>query len=220
MKKYEEEEYLQISGIQHFSFCRRQWALIHVENLWKDNLRTIEGELMHERAHDKSVSELRGDLLTVRGMPVFSNELGVSGTCDVVEFRRSENGISLVGRPGTWLPYPVEYKRGRPKAEDADRLQICCQAMCLEEMLLIEIFEGSLYYGETRHREIVEFTPTLRDLVRSELAEMHKYSEQGYTPKVKTGNHCRACSINALCLPKLNKNLSATKYVAERFGED
>ena len=84
MKKYEEEEYLQISGIQHFSFCRRQWALIHVENLWKDNLRTIEGELMHERAHDKTVTELRGDLLTVRGMPVFSRTLGVSGTCDVV----------------------------------------------------------------------------------------------------------------------------------------
>jgi CRISPR-associated exonuclease Cas4 len=175
---------------------------------------------MHERAHDKTVTELRGDLLTVRGMPVFSRTLGVSGTCDVVEFRRSEKGIALVGRPGTWLPYPIEYKRGRPKTEDADRLQICCQAMCLEEMLLTEIFEGSLYYGETHHREVVEFTPTLRDLVQSELTEMHKYTEQGYTPKVRTGNHCRACSINELCLPKLNKNLSATKYVAEKFGED
>ena len=142
---YEEEEYLGLSGIQHFVFCRRQWALIHLEQQWADNLRTVEGELLHERAHDEGLSESRGDLLICRGLRVASPRLGISGACDVVEFHADPAGVSLAGRPGLWRPVPVEYKRGRQKEHDADELQLCAQAMCLEEMLACEIPRGFLY---------------------------------------------------------------------------
>lgn len=220
MSDFDEEDYLQLSGIQHFSFCRRQWALIHIEHQWKDNLRTVEGELLHERAHDEGTSEKRGDLLTVHGMRVSSRRLGVSGACDVVEFRRSDDGVPLSGREGRWQPYPVEYKRGLPKSENVDRLQLCCQAMCLEEMLAVDINEGALFYGEPRRREKVNFSMDLREAVLSILEEMHCYASRGYTPKVKIGAFCRACSLNELCLPQLCKNPSATEYVKKRLREE
>lgn len=210
---YSEDDYLQLSGIQHFSFCRRQWALIHLEQQWAENLRTVEGDILHERAHDESLAEKRGDILTVRGLRIQSPSLGVSGSCDVVEFLRDENGTELAGREGRWRPYPVEYKRGVSKETDADRLQLCCQALCLEEMLCCEIPEGALFYGETRRRERVALTDELRSEVRAMLAEMHEYQKRGYTPKVKPGPHCRACSLNELCLPKLCKNPSAKAYL-------
>lgn len=219
MIDYDEEDYLQLSGIQHFSFCRRQWALIHVENQWADNLRTVEGQLMHERVHDEKQSEKRGDLLVVRSMRVSSRALGVSGTCDVVEFHRSEQGIPLVGHEGKWDPYPVEYKRGMPKSNDADRLQLCCQAMCLEEMLVVDITEGALFYGEPRRRELVRFDSVLRKSVSEQLREMHEYLRRGYTPKVKTGSFCRACSLNEICLPKLLKKQSVEEYIRENVRE-
>lgn len=136
---YAEEDYLQLSGLQHFAFCRRQWALIHVENQWVENLLTVEGELLHTRAHDETQRELRGDVLTLRGLTVFSPSLGLSGKCDVVEFHADPAGISLQGEKGLWLPYPVEYKRGSPKVGNEDALQLCAQAMCLEETLCCSI---------------------------------------------------------------------------------
>ena len=125
---YSEEDFLQLSGIQHFAFCRRQWALIHLEDQWAENLRTVEGGLLHKRAHDEKQRERRGDTLILRDLPVFSSILGVSGKCDVVEFRTDPSGISLRGEEGMWRPYPVEYKRGRPKEHQADELLslICC----------------------------------------------------------------------------------------------
>lgn len=129
-----EEDLLQLSGLQHFAFCRRQWALIQIEQQWQENLRTVEGELFHRRAHDEQQRELRGNTLILPGLPVFSRTLGVSGKCDVVEFHADPGGVPLQGEEGLWLPFPVEYKRGAPKAHDADRLQLCAQAMCLEEM--------------------------------------------------------------------------------------
>lgn len=149
---YQEEDYLQLSGLQHFRFCRRQWALIHIENQWAENFRTVDGSLMHEKAHENGSSESRGDLLIVRGLAVHSSSLGVSGQCDVVEFRRNPDGILLQNREGLWQPFPVEYKRGKPKENNADSLQLCGQAMCLEEMLCCAIPEGALFYGETRRR--------------------------------------------------------------------
>lgn len=133
--QYPEEDYLMLSGLQHFHFCRRQWALIHIEQQWEENVRTVDGTLMHQRAHNSQLQESRGDLLIIRGMSIFSPSLGVSGQCDVVEFHRDPSGVSLHGREGTWKPYPIEYKRGRPKENQADALQLCGQAMCLEEML-------------------------------------------------------------------------------------
>ena len=117
---YPEEDFLQLSGLQHFKFCRRQWALIHIENQWAENLRTTDGAILHERAHDGNFAESRGDLLVTRDMRVFSPTLGVSGACDVLEFRRGSTGIPLKGRDGLWQPYPVEYKRGRPKEDSGD----------------------------------------------------------------------------------------------------
>ena len=216
---YREDDYLQLSGIQHFVFCRRQWALIHIENLWAENLRTTEGHLLHERAHDTSVREKRGDVIAVRGVSVSSPSLGVSGQCDVLEYHASPDGIPLPGTEGKWQPYPVEYKRGSPKVTDADRLQLCAQAMCLEEMLCCDVPEGALYYGETRHRETVAFTEELRRTVRDSLSEMHHLYEKGYTPRVKPSKSCNACSLKELCLPKLMKVRSVKAYLAEAMEE-
>ena len=194
---YSEEDFLQLSGLQHFRFCRRQWALIHIENQWAENYRTTDGAILHENAHDGAFTESRGDLLITRDMRVFSRTLGVSGACDVLEFRRGEIGISLKEREGLWQPYPVEYKRGKPKAGTEDALQLCGQAMCLEEMLCCEIPQGALYYGEPH----------------ALLAEMHDLYRRGRTPKVKPTKGCNACSLKELCLPKLMRGKSAATYL-------
>ncbi len=217
---YQEESYLQLSGLQHFSFCRRQWALIHLEQQWKENLLTTQGHILHERAHDSESRELRGDVLITRGMQIHSPTLGVSGACDVVEFRRTDKGISLSGLEGQWQPYPVEYKRGAPKTTDADRLQLCGQGMCLEEMLCCDIPEGALFYGETRRREIVEFTAELREQVRTYLDEMHALYRRNYTPKVKPSKSCNSCSLREVCLPKLCRNRSVKDYLQARLGDE
>ena len=125
--EYREEDFLSLSGLQHFSFCRRQWALIHIEQQWQENLRTVEGALLHQKAHGPFVTEKRGDLLISRGMPVFSRSLGVNGVCDVVELRAAPDGVPIAGRDGRYLPMAVEYKRGSPKEDDCDRLHVCCQ---------------------------------------------------------------------------------------------
>lgn len=136
---YDPDDCLMISGLQHFRFCRRQWALIHIEQQWAENLRTTEGALLHERAHDEQLRERRGDTIITRSLRVYSLTLGLTGQCDVVEFHRDERGVPLHGYEGTWLPFPVEYKRGRAKQDGCDELQLCAQAMCLEEMLCCEI---------------------------------------------------------------------------------
>ena len=136
---YSEEDWLALSGIQHFSFCKRQWALIHIEQLWSENYLTTAGHLEHERAHDYAASESRGDMLIMRDLRVYSRALGITGACDVVEFHKSNDGVPLHGRDELWLPYPIEYKHGKSKTIDADRLQLCAEAMCLEEMLACDI---------------------------------------------------------------------------------
>lgn len=213
------EDCLMISGLQHFRFCRRQWALIHLEQQWAENLRTVEGEFLHERAHNEQLQERRGDLLTVRGLRVQSLTLGLSGICDVVEFRQDARGVPLSGKDGQWLPYPVEYKRGVPKQDGCDELQLCAQAMCLEEMLCCEIPEGALYYGEPRRRLCVSLTKELREEVRSDAAQMHALYRRGHTPRVRRTKSCNACSLKELCLPGLQKSGSVRDYL-RRHMED
>lgn len=217
---YNEDEFLQLSGIQHFAFCRRQWALAYIEMQWQENVRTVEGKILHENAHDASLKEKRGDLLIVRAMPIHSREMGVSGECDVVEFHKSKNGISLEGRDGNYTVVPVEYKRGKPKDDDADILQVAAQALCLEEMLCCIKPYGYIYYGETRHRFKVEFTDEIKDKVKSIFAEMHKYFIQQYTPKVKISKKCNACSLKDICLPVLNKKKSVSGYIEKILAEE
>lgn len=168
-----EDEYLLMSGLQHFVFCRRQWALIHLEQQWSENLRTAEGRLEHARCHDTAQTERRGSLLITRGMRVVSHRLRMTGACDVVEFRADPEGIPLQNAEGRWQPTPVEYKHGREKETDADRVQLCAQAMALEEMLVCEIPEGALFYEELRRRERVALTPELRQTTLALADEMN-----------------------------------------------
>lgn len=212
---YAEEDYLMLSGIQHFAFCRRQWALIHIEQQWEENYRTTAGELMHKKAHDEGAFEKRGNLLTVRGLRISSRELGLSGQCDVVEFREDAGGIDLFGYDGKWTPVPVEYKYGAPKEHQADELQLCAQAMCLEEMFQTEIMLGYLFYGENRRRMQVEFTDSLRDEVRKLAKEMHDLFQRGYTPNGKISKQCKACSLENLCVPKLQKAMKVRDYIEQ-----
>ena len=211
--EYREEDYLMISGIQHFAFCRRQWALIHVEWQWQENLRTVEGKIVHERCHDEKFTEKRGDLLICRGMRVFSSRMGVTGQCDVVEFTKGETGAFLLGREGAWQPCPVEYKRGKPKQDKSDALQLCAQAMCLEEMFCCSVKEGALYYGEPRRREIIKFTEELRNKVEKAFSEMHQLFKKGYTPKVTPKKACKSCSLSDKCLPELMNIQSVEDYM-------
>lgn len=217
---YAEEDYLMLSGIQHFAFCRKQWALIHIEQQWEDNYRTTAGQLMHKKAHDEVSFEKRGSLLIVRGLRISSHELGLSGQCDVVEFRRNEKGIELFGYDGKWEPVPVEYKHGTPKENNADEMQLCAQAICLEEMFQTDIPEGYLYYGENKRRTHVELTESLRKAVENAAGEMHNLFRRGYTPNVKPSKQCRACSLKDLCVPKLQKAVSVRSYIQQNLEAD
>ena len=210
-----------LSGIQHFSFCRRQWALIYIESQWMDNARTVSGQLMHSRAHNPMLTEKRGDRIITRDMPVFSRTMRVQGKCDVVEFQRNDEGVSLFGRKGLWLPCPVEYKRGRPMAQEANRLQLCAQAMCLEEMLLCPaILTAYLYYGETRRRETVVLSADLRETVRRMFVEMHGYYDRRYTPRVKPAKACKSCSMKDICLLELPKEGRVAEYIQKALMEE
>lgn len=211
--EYAEDDYLMISGIQHFKFCRRQWALIHVEQQWTENEHTIVGELMHKKVHDPYLTEKRKDIIMVRALPVASRIMGVSGECDVVEFRKTDDGVKLHGHRGLYSIYPIEYKKGKPKLTEEDKLQLTAQALCLEEMFCTEVSEGAIFYGETRRREVIEITEELRDEVKTMFREMHQYYTRRYTPKVRYSKACNACSLKDICLPKLGKTVLVKTYI-------
>ncbi len=219
MMEYKEDDFLLLSGIQHFEFCKRQWALIHIEQQWQENLRTIEGEILHEKTHDDTVKEKRGDIIISRGMKIFSYTLGITGTCDVVELHKDSQGVNIFGRTGKYKPVPVEYKRGKPKEDASDVLQLCAQAMCIEEMLLCQIPEAYLFYGETKRRLKIVFDNELRDHVKIIFKEMHELYDRRYTPKVKISKSCKACSLTEVCMPKLCKNPSALNYIKKNILE-
>lgn len=214
MKLYAEDELLALSGIQHFAFCPRQWALIHIERQWQENLRTIQGKQLHERVDNPDFFEARGDILVTRSVPLSSYYLGLYGVADLIEFHAvDEDGISLNGRKGKWLPVPIEYKKGAPKENDIDEVQLCAQAICLGEMLSMAISHGYIFYGETRRRIKVEFSPELRDSVFEKTEQMHTLYQQQITPKPILGKHCKACSLENVCLPKISKSSSVTNYI-------
>ncbi|KGA98991.1 CRISPR-associated protein Cas4 [Alkalihalobacillus alcalophilus ATCC 27647 = CGMCC 1.3604] len=209
----EEDNYLMLSGIQHFQFCKRQWALIHIEQQWEENVKTVEGQHLHKRADDHTIREKRGDKLVVRAMPIQSRELKITGVCDVVEFRSDAKGVEINGVSGTYLPYPVEYKRGKKKQGEEDLLQLVAQAICLEEMLLCEVEYGYLFYNETKQRIKVSITEELKEKVRQTTHEMYQYYKRRHTPKVKTGTFCKSCSLQHICLPKLMNKQSVKSYI-------
>jgi CRISPR-associated exonuclease Cas4 len=226
--EYTQDDLLPLSGIQHFLFCRRQWALIHVERQWRENALTAEGRIIHKRVDDPFFTETRNGVITARSVPIASYRLGLSGVCDVVEFTASAEGVKLPNREGLstgplrlYLPAPVEYKRGKEKHDHSDETQLCAQAMCLEEMLSVAIPKGYLYYGETRHRVEIEFTADLRNLVKAMSDEMHNYFSRGYTPRVKPFKGCRSCSLADVCLPVLQgKVIAASRYISQQVEND
>lgn len=193
--------------------------MIHIEQQWEENVRTIEGKYIHEKADQPFIREKRGHKLIVRGMPIQSHQLKVTGICDVVEFIKDEEGIELANTAGKYLPYPVEYKRGRPKKSDADLLQLTAQAMCLEEMLLCDVHEGFMYYHEIRKRISIPITKRLRDRIKEITEEMHKYFKRNYTPRVKTGSFCKRCSLQHICLPNLMNRQSVQNYIERMLKE-
>lgn len=214
-----EEEYLLLSGIQHFQFCRRQWALIHIEQQWEENVKTVQGQHLHQKADQPFIREKRANKIVVRAMPVHSRELMVTGICDVVEFVKDINGITLAGESGKYLAYPVEYKRGKPKKNDADLLQLAAQAICLEEMLVSEINHGYMYYNGIKRRVEVPLTGDIKNKVRSTVKEMLHYYTRRFTPRVRTGSFCKNCSLQHICLPKLMNKRSVKSYIEGKISE-
>ncbi|WP_068782618.1 CRISPR-associated protein Cas4 [Paenibacillus sp. GM2] len=214
-----EDDYLMLSGIQHFQFCRRQWALIHIEQQWEENIRTVQGQYIHRKADQPFVREKRGDKLVVRAMPVKSDDLRMTGICDVVEFIKDDRGVEISGAEGKYMAYPVEYKRGKPKRDDADILQLTAQALCLEEMLLCEIDKGYMFYNEIKRRVEVVLTPEMKSRVRSVVGEMQDYYRRRFTPKVKPGAYCKSCSLRSICLPELMTKRSVKSYIEGRIRE-
>lgn len=204
---YSEDDMLMLSGIQHFRFCPRQWALIHLEQQWADNRLTIEGQLLHKHVDDPFYRQKCGNNITLRSVNIASRELGLYGIIDAIELLPSNNSSDIIRHPkysGERKPMPIEYKHGKPKNNEVDEVQLAAQAMCLEEMYSIKISYGAFFYGEIHHRVEVEITPRLRDIVRECAEKMHGIYQNRQIPKAIKGKHCSKCSLNNICLPEIN----------------
>jgi CRISPR-associated exonuclease Cas4 len=205
-----------ISSLQHIVFCERQWALIHVEQQWQENVLTIEGEQLHERA-DSGLSESRPELRIERSLRLRSLKLGLTGIADVVEFYREERNGKVF-----WQPFPVEYKRGRERPDTGDSVQLCAQAICLEEMLGVDVPRGAIFYGQPRRRTQVEFDEDLRANVSELCIRAREMIEKGISPPPRFGNHCKSCSLVDECMPEISGNAErgqAEKYIQKLLKE-
>jgi len=202
---YPEDDLIMISALQHYSFCERQCALIHIEQLWDENRATAEGRIMHERVHEQD-RESRGDVRIEHGIPLRSLRLGLVGRADVVEFHRVDKG--------TWQPFPVEYKRGKPKVDHCDLIQLCAQAICLEEMLSVSVPSGAIFYGRTRRRLDVSLDDSLRQETEDAAEKAHQLIISGITPPPVYEKRCESCSLIGECLPKtIGKRSSVKRYL-------
>jgi CRISPR-associated exonuclease Cas4 len=220
---YSEDEMLMLSGIQHFRFCPRQWALIHIEQQWEDNRLTVEGELLHKHADDPCYRQKCGDHISLRAVHLASRKLGLYGVSDVVELHPTEdvvNSITHPRYPGRWLPYPVEYKHGRPKRNEVDEVQLAAQTMCLEEQYGITIERGAFFYHEVRSRVEVEITDYLRDIVICCAQQMHDVFSSGHLPEIAVCKHCDKCSLKNLCMPELANCTTVNSYLKKNLYEE
>ena len=232
--KFTEDDLLPLSTIQHLLFCERQAALILVERVWADNSLTLEGSRLHRRVDEKGPRlERRGDLAIARSLALRSFNLGLSGRADVVEFHRREpsavsthpghlaEAVAVNGLTGFWQPYPVDYKRGRPKRDRSDEAQLCAQAICLEEMLRVRVPEGSLFYGKTKRRLEVVFDDELRGLTRNATEKLHEISRSGKTPSAKKTQKCRRCSLLETCMAEaLSRGRSPEAFLQRIIEEE
>ena len=205
---YEDDDFLALSGLQHLSFCERQWALIHVECAWEDNADTLRGHYFHERV-DTAGYGCAGGVRSERLVRLVSRRLGLYGIADIVEYSVDSHRPIMA----------VEYKVGHPKAEDWDRLQLTAQTMCLEEMYDCHITTGAVFYGETRRREKVEIGSKLRGEVERLAMRAHELRCSGTTPPRPRGVRCSRCSLKEVCMPELfDAPMSPHEYWRE-FGE-
>ena len=209
---FPEDDLLPLSALQHLIFCERQCALIHLEQQWGENYLTALGRLMHEKKVDTPASESRRDFKVEFGMLVRSLRLGLIGKADAVEFHRQSDG--------SWVPFPVEHKLGKPKIDDCDRVQLCAQALCLEEMLEVTVSAGALFYGRPRRREEVPFDQALRSKTEFAAGRLRELMGSGETPPAIYEPKCDSCSLFDLCLPKLSgRSGSAQGYVDQLMAE-
>ncbi|MEB2308430.1 MAG: CRISPR-associated protein Cas4 [Candidatus Brocadiaceae bacterium] len=206
--KYNEDDLIQLAALNQYLYCPRRCALIHIEQLWSENLFTAEGRIMHDKV-DTANREVRGKVRIDYGVPLRSLRLGLIGKADVVEFHKTDDG--------KWMPFPVEYKRGKSKMDNCDRVQLCAQAICLEEMLNVEIGEGALFYGQTRRREDVVFDKALRTETEDAAGRVHELIASGITPKAEYSKKCKLCSLLSICLPKVNSK--ASNYLMRAMEE-
>ncbi len=212
---YTEDDLLPLSGLQHLIFCERQCALIHIEQLWAENRLTAEGRIMHERVHDVDREESRGEVRIESSMPLRSLQLGLIAKADVVEFHRDASH-----HKDLWRPFPVEYKRGKPKKDNSDKVQLCAQALCLEEMLDVEITSGALFYGKTRRRQDVVLDSALRKETTDTAKRFHELVDARVTPRAVYSKKCDSCSMYQLCLPKtVEKAASVNQYLLDAIEE-
>lgn len=216
----EVDDYLALSGVQHYAFCPRQWALIHVEGLWAENVLTVAGAIDHERCHDAGVRERRGNLLTIRGFRVVSHTLGLQGVCDVLELHADSSGVEIQGESGLYRPVPVEYKHGKAKVGQEDRVQLCAQAMALEEMLCCEVETGYLYYASEHRREKVEISRELRAETLSIARQMRRLFQSQTTPPPRKRKGCGRCSLKDECVPVLEFATSVKAYVDGAISQE
>ena len=207
---YTEDDLIMVSALQHIAFCERQCALIHIEQVWSESGLTAEGHIMHERVHEQD-RESRRNVRIEYGLPLRSLKLGLVGKADVVEFRR-------VGKD-FWQPFPVEYKRGKPKHDHCDMIQLCAQAMCLEEMLSVSVPSGAIFYGRTRRRLDVSFDDTLRRETEEAAEKAHQLISTGKTPPPVYEKRCKSCSLIGECIPKTIGEKSSVKHYLERMIE-
>lgn len=220
---YNDDDMLMLSGIQHYRFCPRQWALIHIEQLWADNRLTAEGEVLHKHVDNAAYRQKCGDCICLRSVRIASHELGLYGISDVIELQPTDdvsNSINHPSYPGRWLPYPIEYKHGRPKKNEVDEVQLAAQAMCLEEQYGIHIGWGAFFYHEIRHRVDVEITPYLRDIVIQCAEEMHTIFQSGRIPTITQGKHCDRCSLKDFCMPDTINQPAASTYLKHHLYEE
>jgi CRISPR-associated exonuclease Cas4 len=219
---FTEDELLPISALQHLAFCERQWGLIHLEQVWEENRLTAEGRILHERANEPE-TEVRGGLRIARGLRLRSLRLGLAGKADVVEFHRAtqgEEGVALKGVEGLWMPLIVEYKRGHPKIGHEDKVQLCAQAICLEEMLGVSLTSASFFYGEPRRRFEVALDESLRRETEVLAARLHHLTSVGRTPPAQHNKRCRNCSLVHICLPlAIGGQGKVRRYIAQALAE-
>ena len=209
---YSEDDLIPLSALQHLIFCKRQCALIHIEQAWAENLFTVEGRIMHERVHEAD-RESRGKVRIEYSMSLRSLRLGLIGKADVVEFHRKLDP-KKAGQ-AEWIPFPVEYKRGKPKKDNCDKVQLCAQALCLEEMLDVEVPCGALFYGKRRRRTDVVFDVALRQQTEDTAMRLHELIASGHTPKPVYMKKCDSCSLVKICLPKtIERKRSVKRYLS------